>query len=471
MESCEYQELKVRNECDKERLWCLLKQLLICSTVWTQFFMTGLSVGATTVMVPQLKREQSTEIDAELISWLYSTTSFAILPWVFILPYFTSLTGRKFPQIVNSIITTTSFLILYFGSEIKHIIISEIIQGYFHAANINLMVIILTDYSSVKYRGIFLGMKDASFFWGLWMANFIGTFYHWKNVALLGIICSLYTYNVIFWKESPVWLASKGRIEKCKMCFRWIRGTDKDSEKELQELISDEPQIKYDRIRFIDTISSPEFYKPLLLSLVAVAHYHLSAKMVCSLFVLDILKIITKDENSAYTGMLILDGVTVFGTYVGSYLVKILKRRTLYMFTSCCVVACLLIISLYLYLVKWKVLEENNYVLMVFFCMHSAAVSCGPVVLACSVFGEVISPRFQATSYTVTGGTFCIINMIIVKCSHQMFRVFDVSGTFLFYGVMCCICTSYLYMFLPETRNKTPKEIELYFRPKAMGDM
>ncbi|CAG9577614.1 unnamed protein product [Danaus chrysippus] len=234
------------------QILCKACKLLICSTVWMQFFLTGLSVGATTVMVPQLKREQSTEIDPELISWLYSTTSFTTLPWVFILPYFTSLTGRKFPQIVNSVITTTSFVILYFSSKIKHIIISEIIQGYFHAANITFMVVILTDYSSVKYRGLFLGMKSANFFWGMWVANAI---------------------------ESPVWLASKGRIEKCKNSFKWIHGGNKDLERELQELISDEPKIKYERIRFIDMISAPEFYKPLFLSLIAIAHYHFSAKM------------------------------------------------------------------------------------------------------------------------------------------------------------------------------------------------
>lgn len=47
-------------------------QLLICSGVWTSVFLYGLSVGAPTVFIPQIRREaNSTEvITTNMASWL-----------------------------------------------------------------------------------------------------------------------------------------------------------------------------------------------------------------------------------------------------------------------------------------------------------------------------------------------------------------------------------------------------------------
>lgn len=392
-------------------------------------------------------------------------------PWLIVLPLFTKRYGRKLPQIITALASMAIFIILYYSHTITHIIISEVLQGFLYAGNVTVRILIVTDYVSPKYRGIFLAIKSASFFWGIWVANAIGTFFHWKNIAVLGFVCAVYTLNVLLWPESPYWLASKGRYEECRKSFRWIHGINAKGETELKELIKVQTERirlenEYGKMGFMEMIRSSEFYKPLFLSAVAIIQYHFSGKVVCSLYILDIFKSITADEWSAYMAMLILDGVTVLGMYVGSFLSRVLKRRTLYMSCSFAGIAFLVIISVYLFMVRMNLLGENHFVTIALLCMYSISISSGPLILSISLYGELIPQKFQAISYTLVSLTFGVFYSTLIKVSPTIFRTFGIDGTFLFYAITCGLCTLYLYLYLPETKNKTQQEINEYFKNK-----
>ncbi|XP_045783617.1 facilitated trehalose transporter Tret1-like [Maniola jurtina] len=476
MDSCNYKEVNCAEDVikEKESLISITKQIFISSAVWVQFFMTGMCIGAPTVFIPQIKNEtNSTQvIDEEMGSWLFSTSGFAMYPWLIILPLFTKRYGRKLPQLITAICSIAIFIILYFSQNVIQILVSEVLQGFVYAGNISVRILIVTDYTSPKYRGVFLAIKSASFFWGIWMANAIGTFFYWKNIAIVGFICAVYTLNVLLWPESPYWLASKGRFVECRKSFRWIHGVNTKSEIELKELIKVQTERirlenEYGKMGFKEMVKSSEFYKPLFLSIATIVQYHFSGKIAISLYILDIFKNITADERSAYMAMLILDGVTVFGMYVGSFLSRILKRRTLYMSCSFTGVAVLFAISVYLFLVRLNVLDENHFVTIALLCLYSIAISCGPLILSFSLYGELISLKFQAISYTLVSLTFGVSYSTLIKVSPSMFRNFGIDGTFLFFTATCGLITIYLYFCLPETKNKTQLEIEAYFKNKS----
>ena len=338
---------------------------------------------------------------------------------------------------------------------------------YLHSGNLTIAVLILTEYSNPKLRGIFLTASAAAFFWGIWISNVIGTFFNWRIITLLGFICSLYTLTVFLWPESPHWLAGKGRFEECKAAFRRLHGFT--AEKELQALITaKEEYIKLEKseveMSFFDIIKCPEFYKPMVLALMAVFQYQFTGKMICSVFILDIFKKITASEYMAYMAMLILNGVTVISMYVGSYLSKVMMRRTLYMSSSFIGVAFLLIISLYIYLGKANITEENNYILILLLTVYTIAISCGPMILSMSIYGELFSTRFQSGSYIIISLVISSSYSILYKMTPTIFADLGIHGSFLLYGIICGLCTFYLYVFLPETKNKTQWEIEEYFR-------
>lgn len=309
-------------------------------------------------------------------------------------------------------------------------------------------------------------MTAAAFYWGIWTANVIGTFFHWKNIALLGLILSLYTLTVFWWPQSPYWLASRGRFNECKQTFRQIYGFTAEEELELLILAKEENLNKKSDIEMTvyDIVRCPNFYRPMILAIIAVLQYHFSGKMICSMFILDIFRNVTRSEDAAYIAMLILNGVTVVSMYVGSYLANILKRRTLYLSSSFIGVTFLLLISLYIFLCNSNLINKNNYFLAVLLTVYSIAISCGPMILSMSIYGELFSARFQSGSYIIISIVIAVSYSVLVKLTPTIFSSLGLDGSFLLYGIICGLCTLYLYKYLPETKDKTQWEIEEYFR-------
>lgn len=366
------------------------------------------------------------------------------------------------------------FIALYHSSTPMQILVSEIMQGVNHAANVTISIVIVTEYTSPRYRGLFLTIKSATFFWGVWVSNTIGTFFHWKYIPVFGIVCSVYCLLILFWPESPYWLATRARFDECRRSHHWLHGDDERSVQEVEDLIAS--QVEYEKScdtrrqwkfsTFLQVMTCGEFYKPVLLSVLMVTQYHLSGKYVCSMYAIDIIKKITKSDGTAYTGMLILDGVTVLGMYVGCSLSKILRRRTLYLGSSAIGITSLFIIASYLYLVKLSIVGENKILSITLLIAFSVPISCGPMIMTTSIYGEIIPLRFTTASFLITALVSEVFSTSFLKIAPLIFRRLGIHGAFMFYGIASGLCTVLLFVFLPETKDKTLQEIEGYFKTK-----
>ncbi|XP_068633564.1 facilitated trehalose transporter Tret1-like [Battus philenor] len=428
-------------------------------------------VGSPTVFVPQMRREVNStfEVDDDTVSWLYSVYGLGALPWVFIVPIMSRLIGRRLPFIIASFNLMLVYIVMYFSTTTKQIIVAEIMQGYFQACDLSLCIIILSEYTSPRYRGMFLTLKSASFCWGFWTSNAIGTFFHWKYIMVTGIVISSHTFTSFIWPDSPHWLASRGRFEECKAAFRWLNGITNCSERELHNLI--ESQREYLKSReqkrvtcVLKDYNSIEFFKPLFLITTLITHYFFTGKFVNNIYVLDIIREITKSERTAYNGMLILDGVTIVGVYCGCGLTKIVNRRKMYLISSLIGICLLFTISLYLYLVKLNLIEENKILSVVLLTGLAVVINSGPMALTTAFFGEIIPLKYKASLILIVASEYMLFSTVVLKTAPQVFRTFGLHGTFLMYGIVTTVCTYLLYLYLPETKDKTLQEIEEYFK-------
>ncbi|KAJ8724214.1 hypothetical protein PYW08_015688 [Mythimna loreyi] len=108
MDECQY--IEVSNNCEsankqnKTEAWKpLLKQLLICSGVWTSVFLYGIAIGAPTVFIPQIRKEANNTdiITDDMASWITSVYSFSGFPFVLIFAIVTRFIGRKITFIIG----------------------------------------------------------------------------------------------------------------------------------------------------------------------------------------------------------------------------------------------------------------------------------------------------------------------------------------------------------------------------------
>ncbi|XP_069357604.1 uncharacterized protein [Maniola hyperantus] len=455
----------------------LLRQMFVCSGVTVNYLIYGLFFGAPTVFVPQIRKEaNSTEvISMETASWLLSISCYGALPLTLIIPLIAKKYGRKVSYIILWINTLICVSLFYFSTSVSELLISGFLQGMLPAVQLTAGIMVLTEYISPKYRGIFLTFKAATFFWGVWISNAIGTFYHWKNIGILIFICCLYNVSSLFWPESPVWLATKGRFEECAKCHRWLKGDDTDSEEELKQLIYSQKENirqkhehKLDEhnnffMKLFNSITAKRFYKPLILCLCTSCLFNFSGKLVCTGYVIDIIKTITVKESTAYEVMLVLDGVTVLGMYFGVFLNKFLKRRTLLLSSASIGVMFLFTLSTYLYLVHLNVISENKYLTLFILTGFSIAISCGSMILCTTLASEMIPITYRSLFITCYALINHIVKGTVLKMFPFIFKYFDSHGVFLFYALTSSIFIVILYKVLPETKDKTILEIEKYF--------
>lgn len=453
------------------------RQLYICTVATSIYFVLGLCFGAPTVLIPQLTKElNATEpLTADMASWLSSILGYCSTPWVIILPILTRYIGRKIPFLIVTVMTFVSFAVFYWSTSPMHILISQIIQGITLASNMTVLICIITEYSSPRYRGVFMMIESSIFFWGVWIANITGTFTHWKNIALIAFACCIYSFTAITMPESPSWLAMMGRFEDCAAAHYWLKGYSKESEEELQSLIKSQKEYLKQRAErnqtsdcqcdnFKETITTKGFYKPLLLSMAVMSLYHFSGKLVCTTYAVTLIKAITNSESAAYTGMLILDAVTILGMQIGCVLSKLIYRRTLLLTTSVIAIVFLFIISLYLYLIHLEVIFENKIVSIILLTSFSVAITCGPMIMPSTIFGEIIFLRYKSSSLLILTLFSELLMATVLKLSPYIFELLSLHGAFMFYAISASVFAFILYMYLPETKDKTLQEIECYFK-------
>ncbi|XP_049868802.1 facilitated trehalose transporter Tret1-like [Pectinophora gossypiella] len=456
-----------------------LRQLLVCCSLFTTYFVTGLSLGAPTVVIPQLRKTRV--VSDEMASWLSSVFSYSAMPWVVILPTISQRVGRKPPFYFAISISIASFFILYFGNTTTHFIVSQLLQGILLGSNLTISIILITECTSPKYRGIFLAIKSANIWWGMWAANAIGTFFHWNYIGLCGLICSAMYVTVFIWPESPYWLATRGRFDECARAHRWLKGVDKCAEDELEKLIisqkdhtqfhSRSTTVKEKITNMLRLVTLKEFYMPISLSVLVIAQYHSSGKIVCSIYSIELIKKITESESTAYMGMLILDGVSVLGMYVGSGLSKIVTRRKLLLVSSASGILFIFALSLYIWLVEMFFISENKIVSLLLLSACSLSLSCGPVIMSMSIYAELIPLRFKSSGVIITILMHFALMGTTIKIAPLVFSTLRLYGAFSLYGVLFSALSYVLYKYLPETKDKTLQEIEEYFKGSSKDEL
>ncbi|KAL0831984.1 hypothetical protein ABMA28_001484 [Loxostege sticticalis] len=438
---------------DKANWTYCFRQVLVALVLWTAYINTGLSAGTPTVAIPQLRKEANSTaaVSDAVASWITSIWGYSGSTCIFVIVPVGHYLGRKFTMIIIFVSSLIASTIMYFSKTAMHLIISQIIM-------------------------VFLTLKSASFFWGIWVANAIGIFTQYKYIGLVGIFTSTYSLIISFIiPESPYWLAYRGRYDECAVAHRWLKGVNEDAEEELDALIKSQKELvknfdsakslrKYIRSGLI-AIKQPDIFRPLLLCFLVTALYIFSGKMVCAVYSIEMMKKLSRNQTKVKIGVLILDGFTVLGMYVGCGLSKIFKRRTMLLSTSITGTLSLFAMSIYLYLTKISMLPENDYIIIAMLVVYSLAVCCGPLILGTSISAELIPMRFRSFCVLVYSMFTLMLLSTTLKVAPYVFNMFGFHGAYLAFGLCSAICVTLVYKYIPETKDRTINEIANMFKP------
>jgi len=271
---------------------------------------------------------------------------------------------------------------------------------------------------------------------------------------------------MMFVPESPYHLVKKGRRAEALQSLRWLRGKDFNIESEMEELESSVDAELANVTRASDLLH-PWAYKPILTALALMSFQQVIGINAALFNSVEIFR----SAGSSLDGLVsavILNSIQLGMTVVATGLITRVGRRTLFLISQ--LLCCLSITALgvYFYIqetdkatadtIGWLPLAS----LMIY--IGSFAVGSGPIPWVMT--GEIVPRKVKSLGVSLATLTNWGCAFIISKTYVDLKGAIHTYGAFWLFGGMCFLGVLFSIFLLPETKDKTPDEIQAYFGSK-----
>ncbi|KAM3959906.1 facilitated trehalose transporter Tret1 [Aphomia sociella] len=459
----------------RQRVPPFMRQLLAVSGVILYMIGTGANIAYPGVLLEQLRQPQSElKLTLEHESWIASILGLALITGIAVAPFSLQQFGRRLTNQLSTLPSMGGWALMVTAKGPAVLLIGRSLQGFGMGVQAAAAPVSIAEYSAPKHRGAFLATIAFSFATGMLIAHVFGTLLYWRTA---GIACgSVYAVALILISlspETPPYLASKGRYNECKKAFRWFRGYDHISEKELNILLnSQKDEIKESNVPkrskwryYIDVAKRPEFYKPTVIMMFMFILFQISGMTVVPSYTVPMMHEVTDGSVEPNISMLMVD-VLRFATAVLACIVvnKFNRRTVLFLGVSISVVS-LLLASTLLYLRDFGYIPEDyKWIPIVPTLLYIFGKTLGILPIPWAIAGEIFPLAYRSLGSGISGMFLSIMFFVVVKTAPTSFKDIGVNGTFCVYAFCITLCGVFLYYLLPETKGKTLYEIECHFK-------
>lgn len=279
--------------------------------------------------------------------------------------------------------------------------------------------------------------------------------------------------TILYLPESPTWLINRNRTEDAKKCMCKIFGTTENTEETqadinvlLQAKMNHEKMSTNKSFSFL--LRQPIFYKPFLIILGYFFFQQFSGVYVTVYYANDVVNksgISIIDNNFA----MVLIGITrLLSAVLVTFISKVYGRRPLSIFSGLSMGLCMIGLSVYCYYLSQDKIDPEIYwyiplsLLLIYFFTASIGFTTLPFAMAPEMFHDSI----RGSASGICSCLAYIFSFFIIKIYPNMVDVMNSFGIFLFYGIMSLIGTVFIILFLPETKDKTFKDIQSQYEHK-----
>ncbi|XP_026762256.2 facilitated trehalose transporter Tret1-like [Galleria mellonella] len=454
----------------------LARQIWTVSGVFTNMLVQGMVLSFPSCLLPGL-RETDSPIKADLAtaSWLASSVGLSSMLGFLISSYLMDRCGRRISHLLVILPGISAWLFIYFAHNVLTLMLGRILAGITAGATVTLGAIVIGEYTSPEYRGMFLNLKSASVCLGNMVVHILHNFFNWKTIAIFGLIPQIFAFLIIYtWPESPAWLASKGQFQKAKETFFWLRGSSEREKLELSELFKKqeasllkfgvESTLMNSLKVILKKFTRKDFIKPITIIVFTGILSEACGRHFFPAYATQIIDDITGDKTQSFYYTLSIDLIIISSIILSSILVKVINLRTLLFTTGVPALAVLTSVCVYLLLTFLDVISKERQwiplsMIVIFFILVNLC--CTPIPYL--ILGEILPLSHRSIGSSLSGLILSLFLMIALKITPYLLENINVHGTFTVYGGFVAVSLLLLYFMLPETKNKTLVEIEDYF--------
>ncbi|CAB3255118.1 unnamed protein product [Arctia plantaginis] len=449
-----------------------LHQLLAVSGVVMYMIGTGANIAFPGVLLVQLKEPESVlRLTPDHESWIASILGLALISGILVAPLCLQKLGRKLTNQLSSLPALGGWALLATAKGPTALLVSRSLQGFGMGLQAAAAPVSIAEYSAPKHRGIFLATIAFSFATGMLIAHVFGTLLYWRSAALAcGSVYVLSLVLVSLTPETPPYLASRGQNEACRRSFRYFRGFNANSEKELEILLNSQKKTtsanKVSKWKtYSEMVKKPEFYKPTVIMMFMFVLFQVSGMTVVPSYTVPMMNEVCGGVIDPNVSMLMVDVVRFVTAVLSCFVVNKLNRRTVLFLGIIISVISLLVSALLLYMRDFGYIPDAYiWVPIIPTLVYIFGKTLGILPIPWAIAGEVFPLAYRSIGSGISGMFLSIMFFVVVKTAPFTFELIGVKGTFCVYAASIAVCGIFLYFLLPETKGKTLYEIECYFK-------
>ncbi|XP_046826090.1 facilitated trehalose transporter Tret1-2 homolog [Vespa crabro] len=454
----------------------VLAQCLVAGAVLLLAAGAGMPIGYSAVLLPQLSAENATVyVDRELGSWIASVHSLATPIGSLLSGPFLDTLGRRGCLQLSAIPLCLGWIVMGFARNIPALLVGRIVSGFAVGFMGVPSQVLVGETADPGLRGILVASSFAAYSFGILLIYAFGASFEWNVVAFCGTVLPVVAFiSFLFIPESPAWLIREGKIEKARSALLWLRGGD--IERMNTEIAILEARGKLDigekslgtsfGQRVSSTLSiivSPNVLKPLSIINIFNALQLSSGTYVIVFYAVDLVRDIGGKSVDSYVAAIITALTRFFFSLLACVLLLKIGRRSLGIFSAIGTSLASLVLVAYT-LLKSEKSDMDAYVLSICLFAYVGANTVGLFTLPGLMIGELLPQNARG----IAGGfNFFIFNFLLflaTKSFPTINNAVGITGAFAIFGISALLEAIFVYVALPETKNRTLEEIEDYFQ-------
>lgn len=240
--------------------------------------------------------------------------------------------GRRISQIISNIPWLVGWPCLTFASNTTILLLGCCFVGLAGGFSGCSMTVYTAEITDPKLRGPVAICVSVGVALGILASHLLGILFHWRVAHAISICLPITSlFLALLAPETPNWLILNDRLQEASEIFFRLRGKSKEAELEFNILYSkQEENIKWNNEGICRNIFSRKFFKPFfVLSLMFLVQQGSGCNMVV-FYAIDVLKRMSLNIDST-TYMILIDLTRILSTIISAVLVKIMRRRSLFM--------------------------------------------------------------------------------------------------------------------------------------------
>ncbi|XP_069691024.1 facilitated trehalose transporter Tret1-like [Periplaneta americana] len=396
-------------------------------------------------------------------SWIGSLPYLGALLSTPLFSYINQHMGRKTAGYMSAVPNVIGWLLVIFGNSATLLCIGRFIMGLGLSGMNIFITLYIGEVSEDSIRGALGVLRGLGLDTGFLIIYVVGSYLSIRNTAIFNIsLPVLFILTYLWLPESPMFLLGKGDDNKAFESYLWMRGGDSQvAEEEMAKLraVMAENSAKVQKVTVKELLSVRGTRKALLIGIVlAVCQQFCGINPVygyCAVIFEETGGLLTPEISS-----FIVCVAGIIGSFFCFFFSDKLGRRVLLISTYTLQGICLCILGVYLYMRHLGTdVSEFGVLPIVSISFYCFFVVAGPCNMYFVVMSEIFRPEARGFAMGLTSTLLWILSFIALKFYSTLVNLLYVHGTFWFFAAFSFIGAVFVFIMLPETKNRSLESI------------